>query len=275
MKKQTWGEENISEIVFAIRRLRDKKNKENLFEAVGIKYYEGFGNLFWQGREFLDYLKNNNKINLKNKIDRNIYNVSEMLYKETNYRNIKECVIERKKNYSEETKEELKTLIKQRLSEDDEQLKNLEEKKEERIKGIKKFLDKYRYIRKEKPLSEILKISDEKLNELYAKIKPVINQEGKLYYIKDVNLRNTAYTWEPIIKEEAKGLKKLRKIYTYHEYGFHGFFKPSIAEVLAQLPKRSLEKIAAFEIPIGENDPDPEQAGNYHEAITILYKKTD
>ena len=66
---------------------------------------------------------------------------------------------------------------------------------------------------------------------------PVVQfaRKGKRY-IKPVDLFGIAYTWDPKPAGKAKDVKPLCDITTYHTYGYYGFFKPSIAEVLAQIP---------------------------------------
>ncbi len=154
-------------------------------------------------------------------------------------------------------------------------LRELEENRDYREQKIKEFLQRYRYIRRIVPISERLEISDERLEELSKRIKPVVRLDGKLYYIREVNLRETAFTWSPKLKEEAKGLEELIRIRTYHTYGYPGFFKPSIAEVLSQIPKRHLLHTSAFEIPVHVTDSEPKLCGEYHIARTILYKKSE
>ena len=128
----------------------------------------------------------------------------------------------------------------------------------------------------------IPKISDKKLNELYERIRPVIryaevkyggkthyekHSEGDLYYIKKVDPRGVAFTWSPEPDEKASGLVEMTDITTYHSYGYHGFFKPSVAEVLAQIPEKYLDDVVAFQT------GGASIAGDYHSATTILYRK--
>lgn len=130
----------------------------------------------------------------------------------------------------------------------------------------------------------IPKISDERLYELYSKIKPVVRytteqRKGQLeyekddcgepYYIEDVDLRSQAFTWDPAPAKRAGGLEEIAKIETYHTYAYYGFFKPTIAEVLSQIPEQYIDKVTAFET-VGDT---AEICGDYHRAITRLYKK--
>lgn len=125
-----------------------------------------------------------------------------------------------------------------------------------------------------------LNISDEKLNSLLKRIKPVFDfpNKGKCY-IKPVDPREVSYIWDPISDGGVKGLKFLCDIDTYHTFGYQGLFKPSIAEVLAQIPKDKLDQVVAFEIV-----EQPRTAGDlnrqanavnsgFHKAKTRLYSR--
>jgi len=121
-------------------------------------------------------------------------------------------------------------------------------------------------------------ITEGKLNNLIKIIIPLIRKGNKLYSIELPDLRNTAYTWEPKVTKESDMLEEVTRIKTNHYCGYYGFFKPSIAEVLAQIPEDLIGKIDAFEI-IGDIDSGTDtevkifNEGNGHLATTILYKK--
>ena len=125
----------------------------------------------------------------------------------------------------------------------------------------------------------IPKVKQDEIKARAERIKPVVSFSGKPYYIKEVDLFNIAYTWEPKQDVPAEGLKVVKTITTYHGYGYYGFFKPSIAEVLAQIPAELLDKVVAFEI---VNSPSTvedlnkhkvELDAGYHVAETALYVK--
>ncbi len=91
----------------------------------------------------------------------------------------------------------------------------------------------------------IPEIDDSEIEEMLGHMAPVIHQEvgGSHGYfhivdIEDVDRRKTAYTWEPKLGRCVgltwDGLGHT-VIHTYHRYGYYGFFKPSLAEVLAQI----------------------------------------
>ena len=125
----------------------------------------------------------------------------------------------------------------------------------------------------------IPEITDNTLAKLAERIKPVVDFGGRirnLQYIKPCDLRKIAYPWDPTPAKEAKDLEKIVDIKTYHSYGAPVFFKPSIAEVIAQIPKEHLDEVTAFEIlesidPCSDNDA---LNAGYHIAVTRLYKTT-
>lgn len=92
-------------------------------------------------------------------------------------------------------------------------------------------------------------VSEDRIRELAEKIKPVVRIDGKQRYIKPVDLFRVAFTWEPKPAFfEPKNLTTLKDITTFHGWAYYGFFKPSIAEVLAQIPEELTDKVVAFEI---------------------------
>ncbi|MDE5830843.1 MAG: hypothetical protein K2H53_04175 [Clostridia bacterium] len=103
----------------------------------------------------------------------------------------------------------------------------------------------------------IPKISDEEMMKRYAQIKPVITRNGKLYSLREYTLEEitgTSYTWnleedvrEEIGKDELEVLEG-KEFVCLHGYGYPGFFKPSVGEVLAQIKEHDLHLVKAFEI---------------------------
>lgn len=125
-------------------------------------------------------------------------------------------------------------------------------------------------------MSRIPNVPKERICELAKRIKPVVRFTSGLHYIKPVDLFTIAFTWDPKRASKAKGLRKLRDITTYHTYGYHGFFKPSIAEVLAQIPAELLGEAVAFETHGPDSVDDlnahlEELNAGLHVACTTLY----
>lgn len=127
------------------------------------------------------------------------------------------------------------------------------------------------------PLIQIPEISDERLNELAGRIKPVIEFNGVKHYIKPCHLRTTAYTWDAKKRAPAPALKPIREIRTYHTWGHYSMFKPSIAEVIAQIPADVIDQVTEFEIvqrPQEAKDLNEEKRAldaGFHVATTVLY----
>jgi hypothetical protein len=157
--------------------------------------------------------------------------------------------------------------------------------------------------------SRIPKISDEKIAELSGRIRPVVrlarttvhtsggngstlfvwaeldrngtlspDKRGMLHYIKPVDPRSIAFPWEPVSDGVATGIEPVAEITTYHTFGYQGLFKPSIAEVLAQLPAELPDDIVAFEVIGPESTSDlnkhiEELNEGFHVAETILYRR--
>jgi hypothetical protein len=129
----------------------------------------------------------------------------------------------------------------------------------------------------------IPEISDEKLEKLAKRIKPIVrNKNGVPYHIKKVDLRDIAYTWSPKLTKKSPAFNIISDITTHHSYGYYGFFKPSIAEVIAQIPEEYIDRVIAFEIvrcPETRNDMFGNDEGleavnaGYQIAITRLYEK--
>lgn len=126
-------------------------------------------------------------------------------------------------------------------------------------------------------LNGIPEISDEELNNRVQRIKPVITFKREKRYIEPCDPRFVAYTWDAKPAGKAKHITPLETITTYHRFGYYGFFKPSVAEVLAQIPERLLDRVVAFEIikkPEDAADLNREKMAlnkGFHVATTQLY----
>lgn len=123
---------------------------------------------------------------------------------------------------------------------------------------------------------EVPEISEEKLGELHARIRPLLKKDGVLYYAKESDPKKTSYTWGGKTAEKAEGIEPLATIKTIHNYGAPVFFKPSEAEVLAQIPEKYLKETAAFLIiPQRQAEHAFANGGEHHLARTVLYKKSE
>lgn len=131
---------------------------------------------------------------------------------------------------------------------------------------------------------EIPKMSNVEIAHWYNTIKPIVKHYRYLRKLSTEELTNTAYTWlnEPIDYSDEVDYTKLsvledRKM--LHGYGYYGYFKPSVGEVIRQIPKNYLEKVVAFEIicgAIGMNSTfNDELNAGFHVSIVRLYQKKD
>jgi|688.fasta_scaffold487835_3 hypothetical protein len=129
---------------------------------------------------------------------------------------------------------------------------------------------------------EVPEISDDRLEALMSQIKPVcFDENGKLFYIEDVDPRSIAFAVSPTLTREVDTsiMDVLGHSFTIHHCVFYGspygLFKPSIAEVLSQVPEELLERVKAFstEIPetSGEQSLVVSPCGGMHRAVTTWY----
>lgn len=104
---------------------------------------------------------------------------------------------------------------------------------------------------------KIPELHSSKISQLYAKIKPVVHKDNKLYYLRefsDEELSNVAYLWnidENISQEVPENiLVPLERydFYCLHKFASPALFKPTIAEVLAQISQEVISIACAFEI---------------------------
>lgn len=101
----------------------------------------------------------------------------------------------------------------------------------------------------------IPKIDDEVLTQRYSISKPIVQRNGSTYSLLDEpleSLRDSSYIWnlDKLIldKMNKEELLELKSFLCLHSYGYYGCFKPSIAEILSQMPEELQENSNYFEI---------------------------
>ena len=103
----------------------------------------------------------------------------------------------------------------------------------------------------------IPKISKEELMARYKRIKPIVEIDGKKHFLRkytEEEITKTSYLWNADgDKREPVDMNLYCPMTEWdfeciHKYGYYGFFKPSIAEVLAQIPEMDVPFVNAFEI---------------------------
>ena len=132
----------------------------------------------------------------------------------------------------------------------------------------------------------IPEISNEELLARYSHIKPIVTANGGKYFLREFaedELRKLAYDGDlkDNITEQVDMddyfFHESRDFECIHKYGYYGFFKPSIAEVLAQIPERDIQLVDAFEI-ILQFDSSHNQIvfdNGYHMSKVRLYTRKD
>lgn len=147
--------------------------------------------------------------------------------------------------------------------------------------------------RKEKMEEKIPELSKKRLEKLVKKIKPLVRfvvkfrtgefelelgKDGKpkraygnplywaLFEIEPVDPMRTAYTWDPKPTKMREDVACFDIIRTYHKYGAPFLFKPSIAEVLAQIPEDVIDKTVGFEI-LDHRELDSSNCLGYHHVV--------
>lgn len=102
------------------------------------------------------------------------------------------------------------------------------------------------------------------------RITPLVLHHGRPEKILPVNSFTTAFLWDPIYtgpmmeiwEEDVKEVE----ITTLHTWAYYGFFKPTIAEVIAQIPEGFFEKTIAFYICESPQQPK-DFYSNYEEKV--------
>lgn len=125
-------------------------------------------------------------------------------------------------------------------------------------------------------VATLLEITDERIAELLKTIRPFVRKDGVLHDIKlPVDLRNTAFKWDPEFTTSAEIYPcDTQMITTYHTAGYIMMFKPTIPEVLAQIPETLLPSVIGFEVLFNENFTENLTSDFYgHRTKTVLYFK--
>lgn len=119
-------------------------------------------------------------------------------------------------------------------------------------------------------------ITDERLTQLAKRIRAVKEIEGghRLYPLCDP--RGESFSWAEKMGRKTRRLYALGKVRTLHGFGYYGLFKPSVAEVLAQIQAHSLLHMVDCFVVNGPKDshdlnlePEALNAG-FHVAVTTL-----
>ena len=136
---------------------------------------------------------------------------------------------------------------------------------------------------------EIPEMKKENIVKWYATIRPIVINEGKPVFmrqLKDKELTDVAYIWlnedgDYGEKVDFTKLSVLADVKMLHDCGYYGLFKPSVGEVISQIPNELLEKAVAFQIiykPYDWADFNlfrPDFDAGYHVSVVRLYQPKD
>lgn len=106
----------------------------------------------------------------------------------------------------------------------------------------------------------LMPLNDQSLIERYTEIRPITSLNGNCYLVQNLTieqLKNPSFLWEfcDDIKVNLDDFEITGIFYCHHKDGIvsdnhrtsiSGFFRPSVADVLEQMPNCLLEKSTAF-----------------------------
>lgn len=121
-------------------------------------------------------------------------------------------------------------------------------------------------------------LDDESLKPLNDRIIPIIEKDGKKYTCQKKHslkqIREESYIWNSddfTKKVDVSKFRILTHVKMLHGHGYYSLFKPSIAEILSQIPKAYIKDTVAFEIidtyPMSGDEFDD----GYHTSSVRLY----
>lgn len=125
-------------------------------------------------------------------------------------------------------------------------------------------------------IGNLSKITDERLTELLARIRPLVPNpahDGALWEVEvPSDVRHTAFRWDPTFVRavEPGDYVELGGITTYHTCGYAALFKPDLAETLAQIPAELIDKVAAVDV-LFEGCEILSSDFYGHKTVTVLY----
>ncbi len=89
-------------------------------------------------------------------------------------------------------------------------------------------------------------ISDERLAQLAAQIKPMVLIDGLPNTLDVEDYRDVSFIWEITNPQPVEGIEPFTSYRSLHTFGYHGFFKPSVEEALAFLPEGAEDQAVGF-----------------------------
>lgn len=112
-------------------------------------------------------------------------------------------------------------------------------------------------------------LSEAELQSRHARLKPLLlTEEGYMRVDPNISLTRAAFTMSETYGRPAQ-FRAVRSIKTNHRCGYVAFFKPSIAEVLFQVPDDLPEECNAYVIHT-EDGIECFSEGDGHRATTVF-----
>jgi len=88
----------------------------------------------------------------------------------------------------------------------------------------------------------------------YKTIRPITFFGNRPFFLQELSAEDlTEFSYihlEDSNRQEVdmNTISMLREMNMLHKYTYHGFFQPTVGEVISQIPKELLRKVVAFEI---------------------------
>ena len=115
------------------------------------------------------------------------------------------------------------------------------------------------------------KASDEVIHALLSRFAVcTLRENGTLFTIETPDLRRVAFTWAPKPVHQIQAFEEVARLLVWNCCGYHGIYKPSLAEVLPQLPTDT-EANAFY---MDYDHIDIHKSGTYQRATAVLVKAT-
>ncbi|MBR4110344.1 MAG: hypothetical protein IKK43_01465 [Clostridia bacterium] len=139
-------------------------------------------------------------------------------------------------------------------------------------------------------MSETIKLNmldEQVIEKWYERIRPIVLFGGKPFFMRQLTpheLSGVSYLWLNDMNDydtevNLADYSVLADVKMLHRYGFYGFFKPSVAEIISQIPEELLPEVVAFQIIYSPDTCDDlnlfkkEVDAHYHVSVVRLYKK--
>ena len=97
-----------------------------------------------------------------------------------------------------------------------------------------------------------------RLAELSGRIRPLVRVDGQLMYGADVEPFQS-YPWKSPTEPCKEMFRVLAKKRVFVTWAYYGFFKPTAAECLAQMPEHVANECCAFEV-----TSEPETSSDFY-----------